>query len=142
MTTASALKDAFLTNLSAASVLGPGQVSTNYSVLESTSACCCVVAFRQYTGTAMAFGNPQNRLWQFSLELFLKDTGDPVTLMNQPFAIVDKVIATLKSDDTLQGQANGIASVEANMEPGFTLDVGGATWIPIDMTVSVNVWDG
>lgn len=140
--TASAIKDAFLTNLGAASVLGSQNVSTTYDVMETTSACCCIVSWQDYQNTAMTFGNQRNEIWAFLLEAKVKDLGDPHQLTLNTFTVIDKIISTLKTDDTLQGTAMGIGRVTANRVPGEAETVGGATWLPIDVIVEVLVWDG
>ena len=140
--TASAIKDALITNLSAASVFGSANVSTTYEVLEMTSACCCVVSWQGYENRAMTFGNQRTEVWTFLLEAKVKDLGDPYQLTLNTFTVIDKLIATLKADDTLQGTAMGLGRVEANRTPGEAETVGGATWLPIDTLVEVMVWDG
>lgn len=142
MSTASAIKDGFVTGLSAASVIGPEQVSTNYAVLESTSACCCVVSLTEYENEAMTFGNNREEVWTFFLQGYLKDTGNPITLKNNVFAFTDKIIAYLKSDDTIQGTANGLGRVTAIHDPEVALIVGGQTWLPVEFSVEVQSWDG
>lgn len=141
-TTASAIKDGFVTTLSAASVLGSEQVSTNYAVMESTSACCCVVSFTGYENTAMTFGNDREEAWMFYLQGYLKDTGNPITLKNNVFAFTDKIIRALKDDDTVQGTAKGLGRVLISHDPEVAFVAGGATWLPVEFSVEVLTWDG
>lgn len=142
MTTASAIKDALITNLGAASVFGSNQVATHYHVMEQTSACCCVIRWAGYNNEAMTFGNNRTAQWDFVAEIKLKDTGDPYSLMNNSFGLIDTVISSLKSDDTLQGQCKAIGAVSATRaEPGTFDEAGGAMWLPIDVNIEVLVWD-
>jgi hypothetical protein len=141
-TSASAIKDGFMTGLSAASVFGSGQVDTNYGVLESTSACCCVVSLAGYENEAMTFGNNRDETWTFFLQVYLKDTGDPLTLKNNVFAATDKVISYLKEDDTIQGTAKGLGRTLASHDPEVAFVVGGFSWLPVEFMVEVQAWDG
>jgi hypothetical protein len=140
-TTASAIKDAAITNLSAASVIGGEQVSTNYSVMESTAACCAVVNVIGFVSNPMTFGNNRRGTATLLIEAKLKDTGDPVSLMNNTHSFMDKIIASLESDDTLQGTVEGIERIEATRDPNIAETIGGATWLPIDITVEMSWWD-
>lgn len=141
MTTASALKDALITNLSAASVFGPGQVANTYDVMELTSGCCCIVNWQDYQNEAMTFGNNRREAWTFLLEAKVKDQGDPFQLTENTFTVIDRIIATLKTDDTLQGEAKGIGQVAANRVPGEAETIGGMTWLPVDVLVEILTWD-
>lgn len=134
-TTASAIRDGVTTNLTAASVIGSGQVSTNYSVMESTSACCAVVNVINFVSEAMTFGNTRRGTVTILAELKLKDTGDHVTLMNNVPGLIDKVVGSLESDDTLQGTVDAIDRIEANWDPRIGEEIGGIVWIPVDLTV-------
>lgn len=140
-TTASAIRDACVTNLSAASCIGPNQVSNNYAVMESVAACCAVVNVIGFISNPMTFGNNRRGTATILAELKLKDTGDPVTLMNNVPALTDKVIQSLESDDTLQGAVQGIERIEAVWDPNIAETIGGATWIPVDLTVECSWWD-
>lgn len=141
MTTASALKDALITNLSAASVFGAGQVAITYDVMESTSGCCCIVNWQELQSESMTFGNNRREIWTFLLEAKVKDLGDPFQLTANTFAVIDKIVATFKTDDRLQGEAQGIGRLAANRVPGEAETIGGATWLPVDVLVEVLTWD-
>lgn len=141
-TSASAIKDGFITGLAAASVVGPEQVSTNYAVMESTAACCCVVSLTGYENGAMTFGNSREETWTFYLQGYLKDTGNPIALKNNVFAFTDKIISHLKSDDTVQGTAKGLGRVLVSHDPEVAFVVGGVTWLPVEFSVEVVAWDG
>lgn len=141
LSTASAINDAFLTTLSAGSVLGNGQVSNDYGVMESTSACCCVVSWTNYRNEAMTFGNNRKPTWQFLLELKIKDQSDPAALNRNAIAAISNIITALQNDDTLQGTARGIGAVEATKDNTVVEEVNGMAWRPINITVEVQDWD-
>lgn len=141
LSTASAINQAFLDNLSAASVFGPGQVSNDYGVMESTSGCCCVVNPTSFTWEAMSFGNDRRNTWQWLLEGKVKDQGDPAALNRDAIAITDKVLATLQDDDTLQGTVRAIGAIEMSQNLREVEEVGGHIWRPVNWTVTLQDWD-
>lgn len=141
MTTASAIIDAFVTNLSAASVFGSEQVSTDYDVMVSTSACCCVVSITSYENTAMTFGNNRHDTYNAFLQAYIKDTGDHPTLKRNVFVVMDKMIATLKTDDELQGTAKGLGRVQIEHDPELMYSNGGPVFALVEMLVEVVTWD-
>ena len=141
LSTASAINQAFLDNLSAASVFGEGQVSNDYGVMESTSACCCVVNPIGYLWEAMTFGNNRKNTWQWLLEVKVKDQGDPGQLNRNAIAITDKVLLTLQSDDSLQDTIQGIGAVEMSQNLRELETVGSFSWRAIDVTVTLQDWD-
>ncbi len=138
----SAILDGLLANLKAASVFGENQVSTDYAVMESTAACCAVVSFTGFSASANTFGNEWAGAYSFAVDVKLKDTGDPTLLPRKILEVLDMVMASLQSDDTLQGTATGLDRVEVNRTPGDVEIAGGATWIPVDMQLHVQSWDG
>lgn len=139
--TASAINQAFLDNLSSASVFGSGQVSNDYGVMESTSACCCIVNPVGYTWEVQTFGNNRKIEWQWLLEVKVKDQGDPGQLNRSAIAITDKVLATLQSDDSLQDTIAGIGAVEMSQTLRELETVGSFSWRAIDVTVTLQDWD-
>lgn len=141
LSTASAINQAFLTNLSAASVFGEGQVSNDYGVMESTSACCCVVNPIGYLWEAMTFGNNRKNTWQWLLEVKVKDQGDPGQLNRNAIAITDKVLLTLQSDDSLQDTVMGIGAVEMSQDLRELEEIQGHAWRPVNITVTLQDWD-
>lgn len=141
LSTASAINQAFLDNLSAGSVFGEGQVSNDYGVMESTSACCCVVNPIGYLWEAMTFGNNRKNTWQWLLEVKVKDQGDPGQLNRSAIAITDKVLLTLQSDDSLQGTVMEIGAVEMSQDLRELQEIGGHAWRALDVTVTVLDWD-
>jgi hypothetical protein len=137
---ASAIADGLLTNLSAASVFGSGNVSKNsYQILESS---CCQAALIHWTrliSKPTTFGNPRDRerIWNFNIECFLRDTGDPIQLKTRIWSLTDTVIASLESDDTLQGTCDSLGEIAGTHDPKSGLDVGGARWLTMDFNVEV-----
>jgi len=140
-TSSSAVRVAGITNLSAASCIGPNQVSNNYAVMESTSACCAIVNTVGFVSNAMTFGNQREGTATLLIEAKVKDTGDAESAMSNVDALVDKIFASLESDDTLQGIVKSINRIEATRDPRIAEIVGGMTWLPIDITVEMSWWD-
>jgi hypothetical protein len=141
MASASAIRDGCITNLLAASVIGPGQVSPNYAVMESTSACCGVVNVTGFVSEAMTFGNNREGTATILAELKLKDTGDPVSLIANVPGFIDKVIASLESDDTLQGTVKAIDRIEASWDPHVVETLGSVSWLPVDVLITAEWFD-
>jgi hypothetical protein len=137
---ASAIADAIVTNLSAASVFGAGGVSkSSYRVLESMSGSCAVVSFADMMARPVTFGSPRkfDSDWTLEVTIFIKDTGDPSALLNKVFTATDGTLASLRSDDTLQGTSDGIVQISGGFEPGRAVETGGFTWLPVTFRVVV-----
>ncbi|MFA6016436.1 MAG: hypothetical protein WC742_15365 [Gallionellaceae bacterium] len=137
---ASAIADGIITNLSAASVFGTGRVSkTSYQILESSACQAAMVHWTRLRSTPSAFGNPRDRerTWNFNIECFLRDTGDPIQLKTRIWSLTDTVIASLESDDTLQGTCDSLSEIAGTHDPKSGLDVGGARWLTMDFNVEV-----
>jgi hypothetical protein len=128
---ASAIADGIITNLNAASVLGSGGASKNYEVMELTSGCCAVVGWTGGVSTPVTFGTPAQRGWTHTIEAYIKDTGDHPAVMKNNFALVDKLIATIESDLSLQGTVQIVSEVRARRTPGEAVSLGGMTWYPM-----------
>jgi len=138
MASASAIADGFLANIGAASVLGPTNVSKNtYQVLESAASAACVVRWQNFTSRPVQFGDfDAEDTWTFQLRLYLRDTGDAVALLNRTWTVPQKIIDSLRSDNTIQGTCIKINSIDAN-QPDDMVEAGGHTWliIPIGCTL-------
>lgn len=134
--TASAITDAIITNLTATSVMGIKSACTNYKVVE-TSVCTAVVGWQAHASFPIAMGGGKERQWTHVIELFIKDRStDPAGTMNKTIQLVDKVVASLESDDTLQGTVDTIMEIRGGRTPGEALSVGGNTWLP--MTIEID----
>jgi hypothetical protein len=137
---ASAIADALVTMLSAASVFGSGAVSkSSYKVLETVAASCAVVSPLRCETVPVTFGSPRERErnWTFRIQGFRKDTGDADAVLNGVYAIIDGVIDCVESDDTVQGTALATGDFVIEHTPGEALTVGGAAWVPVWIDVSV-----
>ncbi len=142
---ASAIQDALVTTLSAASVFGSGNVSTNFRVLESSSACACVVGWMGVENVPDTYGmggeNHSKTLWTFSTRIYLKDVGSAVELMDDHVpAVIDKLVSAMRDDDTVQGTAEQVVAIRADRDPDIAFTVGGATWLMIDGEVDIEEW--
>lgn len=136
--------NAFVTTLSSASVFGSGNVATNFKVLESSSACACVVGVIGLESEQDTFGmggeSQWNTAWTFSTRLFLKDTGSYTTLMNAIPRAIDKLVIAMRDDPDLQGTVEEILEIRALRDPDLAFTAGGHTWISVNAEVTVREW--
>ncbi len=137
---ASAIADGIISNLSAASVFGTGNVSkSSYQILESSACQAAMVYWTRLTSEPATFGNPRDRdhIWSFTVECYLRDTGDPVQLLNRVWSLTDTVIASLESDDSLQGTCDALNTITGAHDSKSALNIGGATWLTFDLNLEV-----
>jgi hypothetical protein len=140
---ASAVRDGLVSVLSGSAYFGQNTVDTDYKILETSNACCIVVSWAGYEGNPISMGAGQGGVHIFLLELRLKEVDSPTLIMDRTVGAVDKMLDALKSDDTLNGTAKGVESLEGSREPGVAfVSPGGNTWLPVDFTARVQVWDG
>lgn len=140
---ASAVRDGLVSVLSGSAYFGQNTVDTDYKILETSSACCVVVSWAGYEGNPITMGAGQGGVHIFLLELRLKEMDAPTAIMDRTVESVDKILNALRSDDTLNGTAKGIESLEGTREPGVAfVSPGGNAWLPIDFTTRVQVWGG
>jgi len=130
---ASAMLDGILDNLNSSSVLGASGASTDYYVLETTSACCAVVSWQSIDINPITFGEPMGdgTLHTMLIEGFVRDNNDPVQLMKDSAGLADLLTATLKSDNTLQGTIDSTMKITARKNLHELASAGGLTWSPI-----------
>jgi len=129
--TASGILDGIITNITATSVMGANSACTAYDVLESTSVCCGVVGWQAHLSAPITMGTNKERKWTHVIELFIKDQSeDPTGTMNKVTQLIDKVVSSLESDDTVQGTVDTVMEIRAGRSIGEALSVGGATWLP------------
>lgn len=131
----SAITDALITMLGAASAFGSQNVAKDYSVLERSSGCCCVVTWRRVVSAQVDFGDDRDRQWTHTIQGFVKDLGDPISTMSRINAFSDTVLAVLENDDTLQGTVERIDVIEGNRDLNAAVTSGGMTWFPIYIDV-------
>ena len=136
----SAIADGFKTLLSATSVLGSGNVSINsYQVLESSACACAVIQWTRLASTPVAFGSPRarDRLWDFQIRAFIRDTGDPLTALNRVWTATNTIMTAIEDDDTVQGTCEVLNNIVAIRDPETAMTFGGHTWLPITITATV-----
>ena len=138
MGSASAIADGLVANIGAASVLGAENVSKNtYQKLESSASAACVVAWTRFSDQPQFGAYSAQDIWQFRLQLYLRDTNDPVTLLNRTYTVPQAIIDSIKSDPTIQDTCIKLNNITATQNPGESVAIGGATWLHIPLTVEV-----
>ena len=135
MTTASALIDALATNLGAASTLGSANVSTDYNVMETSSACCAVIGWSDVTSVPITFGGEFATGWTCLIEGFVKDNNDPKLMMKNINKFFQTMKDSIESDTSMQGEIEAITEIRINRRPGEAYTVSGHTWLPITIEV-------
>jgi hypothetical protein len=141
LTSSSMIADALITMFSAASQFGTGNVSKNsYQVLETSTGSCMMVQWTSYAdkpSTMGTFGQTsKQRTWNMNLKCYIRDTGDPVAVLNRVWTATDNILACLNADETLQGTVDEVTQVEGSHDPETAFTVGGATWLTIDFNVA------
>ena len=128
---ASAITDAFITQLGAASAFG-ADVSDVYRVLETTSGSCCVVNWSSVESELDAFGSggTKSHTYVFSVESFIKIKEQPSTAAPRVGATLDTVLSCLYNDMTIQGTVEQINNITSSRQlpPEGLLEVGGHLW--------------
>ena len=117
---ASAMADALVTMLSAASVFGPNMVTKeDYSVLDICSGSCAVINVGGLASEPATFGTPsgRERVWEFRIDTWIKDTGDPFIMRTRVLSLTNLVLTTLESDETLQGTAFDVGRIAMRYDP-------------------------
>ena len=139
MASASAIADGILANIGAASVFGSTNVSKNsYQVLESSACACAVVSWLNFESAPAQFGSFDARdTWRLSVDIYIRDTGNPIHLLNHTFTVPQQVLDSLKSDGTLQGTVIAINSITGANTPGEVYTKGSHTWLKVPMVVQV-----
>ena len=132
---ASSIQSAIITNLSAASALGAASVDRHYGILETAPQWAAVVSWTGLLDSPNAFGESSERSWTHSIELFVRDSSDPLETMDRVAQVIDKTINSLKSDWTLQDTVGTITAIRANRNVGIAFNVGGNTWLPINIEI-------
>ncbi len=135
---ASAIADGLINNLSAASVFGGSNVSKNsYQVLETSCCQAAVIHWTRLTSEPVTFGDPRDRqrTWNFVIECYLRDTGDPVQLLTRVWSLTDTVLASIESDETLQGTCDEMNTITGSRDSKSALTIGGATWLTFDLNL-------
>lgn len=139
---ASAISDALVTMLSAASVFGDGMVTKDdYGVLERASGSCAVVEWVGLGGEPTAIGGEFDDLYTHEIAAFAKDLDDPKATLRRVLSVIDGVVSCIRADQSLQGTAGGkVQEIRANREPRVSLEAGGQRWLPIFIEVDSLIW--
>jgi len=138
----SAIADAIITMLSATSSIGTDAVSKDYKVLETTSGSCCVVNWLGMNERMIAFGNPADKevIWTHIIQGFAKDEGDATEVFKRLLDFPDKIVTTLRADDTLQGTVEEVRAIRGKRDPELAVQAGGAVWLPVFFEVDSLEW--
>ena len=132
--------NAIVTNLSAASVLGSGRASKDYSVIETTQEPTAIVGFRAMAGQRDTFGGLDSAGWVYLAEVIFKDKGSASSLMDSIITMSGKIYDSLRSDDTLQGTVEEIIAIRAERTPGEAFQTGTAALYKVDFEIDVLEW--
>lgn len=138
---ASAMVDAAVTMLSAASVFGSGMVGKeNYSVLNIASGSCAVVNAIAMESRPSTFGNPRGRdhTYRLQIEGFCKDGGDEDAALARVLTMFDTVTNCLESDDTLLGSADTTGGLTIRFNPNRAVIIGGQTLLYVVFTLDAD----
>ena len=141
---ASAIADGFVTMIGSASLLGAHAVrKDSYEVLETSASACCVIQLTGATSESTTFSNTYSpeQSWGFSLDVFVRDTGNSQAAMNKVWAVTDNIMNTIEADSTIQGTADSVRSISYSRDPERLLNVGGAIWLPMKFDVNVIEWE-
>jgi len=135
---ASGMIDGIITNLCAASVLGASGASTDYYVLETTSACCAVVGWINDEFVPQTFGAPMEggKTHTILIQGYIRDNNDPVAIMKNNAGFIDLLMDSLISDSTLQDSINVVRRIFSTRNPDEMVSAGGLTWIPTNIEVT------
>ena len=139
---ASAITDALINNLSAASAIGSCQVATHYAVLETTAACAGVVTFSGVECAPWTHGNAFERFYTHRLSLYVKDRSGNVLLLERDWlALFDTAVCSLESDRNLGSEdTREISTLTGNHDPETVTQAGGATWYTGTIDIRTRVW--
>ena len=134
--------DGIITNISSASVLGTSGVGKTYDVLKTGIDAAAVVSWNESLVSRSVFGSADesDNTETYLIELFLKDIGSASAIMDNVLDYSDKILASLLSDDTLQGTVKGIPSISATRIPGDLVSNGTLTYLPVDIRVTCLRW--
>jgi hypothetical protein len=129
----------------AGSILGDNAVSkSSYQVMETAAYAACIITYTHARGGTEVFGNDaaNKLLWNFSLRLYLRDTGDPEALLNRTFTVPVQLLTAIAADATIHGTAFDITEFNLANSPGEVYtNNSGATWLLLPISLSVVTWD-
>ena len=131
-----------MSQLGAASAFG-GDAGTHYGILESSSGSAVVIQWVALASRKDQFGLATNeRTWTIALDMFNKDTGDPIAVGNRNKACIDTLISCIESDDTIQGTGEWTGAIRATrpLPPEGIFEAGGANWFRMTTEIDVVEW--
>jgi len=140
---ACAISQGLINNLSATSVIGSCQVGTNWSVLETTSACCAVVTFIGLESVPWALNNQHERTYRHRIFLYVKDRGGNGLLLEPDSqALFDTAVCSIETDRTMQGDIDirEVVGISGTRDPENSLEIGGANWFETQIVTSITEW--
>ena len=133
---ASAMLDALVTVLSAASCFGASMVGkSTYDVLDRASGSCAVVSPGSYKSVVDTMGLSTTDQLDISLEMWVKDNGDVSTFHARVVRMIDTTASTLRSNLHLLGTGE-IYEFNASYQSGRALEHGGNIWVPFPATIT------
>ena len=140
------VRDGLIVTLAAASAFDTKQISgSDYGILETSDSCAIMVMPLGISSEPLTFGAPRQRLitWELDVQAYVKDTGDPITVLGNLWVIADEVRGALDSDDKLDSSCKKAKIRSATQPKGVgrgpdAVDAGGATWIPWYFTVAAD----
>lgn len=136
------MADALVTVLGAASMFGSNVSKNDFGVLDGTSSCACVVMPIGFKTEWQTFGGSKDRTFEFRLEVYLIDTGDPQSLLDRMWFSQDSVIDCLEDFPTLLDTAQDALCKDGVHVRNAIVESGGAAYIPFDFTVqATEIWD-
>lgn len=129
--------NAIVTNLGCASALGANRVGKDYSVIESSQFPTAVVGWLGTTSVPTAMGGGRDKLWTFSVEVFIKDTGSASAVMDYFPTLSKSILDSLESDLTLQGTVDEVNQIRCSRELGESYIIGTAPLYPFLVELDV-----
>lgn len=137
---ASAIADALVTMLNAASVVGIGTTKkTTYELLETTASAAAIVKWRSFNSNPSSFGSPCDRTntWNFEIKCFIRDLNDPGSATTKIWTLTDKILNCIASDNTIQGTCDMVNRISGDHDPEALFNINGATWLTFTINCEV-----
>jgi len=137
----SALIDATVAVLTAASEFSNNEVSSNdYNVLTTApGACAIVVRFRGFDSEPLTYGLPRGKsvVTIMDVEGYIRDNGDPVGMLANTIKLSDDILNVLHQAEGLSGSAKKSMVTRGRVPAGVAVeDMGGFQWLPVLINLS------
>ena len=125
---ASAIADGFVSIFSSASPFGSTTVTKNdYAIMETTACAIIVQSVRNQSGPE-AYGQQRMQNRTFFLDMWLKETGNPQTDLNNLLAFQDEVEYVLNTNPTVGGMVKDTNQYRIERDPETVWVYGGQQW--------------